>query len=88
MFSFLFLFNFSIFFNIVSFFLSGDFLILLVLLFKSIFGGLINVIPHLTNDFSDFCDFGIGVFGPDFVINFPSKQEECGKSSFRSRGLN
>jgi len=61
-FSFLLLFNFAIFGNIVSFIFSGNFFVLLILLFKSIFDGLIGIVPHSTDNFSDFCDFSIWMF--------------------------
>ncbi len=87
-FSFLLLFNLTIFFNIVGFLFASDLLILLVLLFKSIFGGLIDVIPHHTNDFGDLGDFGIWMFGLNLVINFLSEEEKCRESSFWSWWLN
>lgn len=60
-FSFLLLFDLAVFSDILGLGLAGSFFVLLVLLLKSVFGGLISVVPHITDDLGDFGDLGIGV---------------------------
>jgi hypothetical protein len=77
--SFLFVFSFFLFFNlavfcdILSLNLGGNLLVLLVLFFKSVLGGLVGVVPHFTDDFGNFGDFGIWIFSFDFAVIFLSE---------------
>lgn len=87
-FSFLFSFNFAILFDIFSFDFGSYLFVFLVLFLKSVFGSLINVVPHFTDNLGDLCDFGIWIFRFNFVIDFFSEQEKSWKRSFRSRWLN
>jgi hypothetical protein len=76
-FSFLFLFDLAMLFNVSSF-LSGNFFFVdLVLSFESILGGLIYIPPHLRNYFGQFGDFGIWILSLYFAVNFFSEEEKC-----------
>lgn len=87
-FSFFLFLNLSVLGDILLFILGRLFLVLLVLLFQSVFGGLIGFVPHVADDLGDLSDFGIGVIGFNLVIIFLSEQEKGGKGSFRRSGLN
>ena len=80
-FSFLLLFNLAVFGDILSLSFACNFFVLLVLLFKSVLGGLISVVPHFTDDFGDFGNLGIWVCCLDLFVIFPSEQEEGGEGS-------
>lgn len=86
-FFFLLLFDLSVLVNVGGFFVSNLFLVLLVLDFQSVFGGLIDILPHLGDDFGQFGDFGIGILWLYFVVNLLSEKEECGQGSFWWSGL-
>ncbi len=86
---FLFLFlNFSVLVNISGFLFCHFFLVDLVLGFKSIFGGLIHILPHIRDDFGQFGDFGIWILWLYFAVNFFSKEEKCWEGSLWGSGLN
>lgn len=76
------LFDLAIFINIGSFLLSSFSFVFLVFSLKSFFGRLIDIFPHLTNDFSQFGDFGRWVFWLNLVVNFLSEEEKCWEGSF------
>lgn len=64
--------------NIGSFLYGDFFLVFLVLSLKSIFGSLIDIFPHFTDDFGELGDLGIGILRFDLIVNLLSKEEECG----------
>lgn len=51
-------------------------LVLLVFCFQSVFGSLVDGVPHITDDSGDLCDFSGRVFGLDSVIDFSSVEEK------------
>ena len=75
-FSFLLLFNFAVFCDILGFGLACSLLVLLVLLFKSVLGGLISVVPHFTDDFGNFGNLGIWVSRLNLVVILLSEEEK------------
>ena len=62
---------------VLGFFLGGDDLVLLILLFQTFLGVFVDVAPHLTDDFGDFGDFGFGVLGLDLFVYFTAIEEKC-----------
>lgn len=86
-FSFLFLFNCPVFGDVLSFFLSSGLFILLILFFKSVFDGLIGIVPHSADNLGQLCDLRLWIIIFDLVVHFSSEQKEGWKSSFRSSRL-
>lgn len=82
------LFNLSVLVNISGFFGSSFFLVDLVKGFKSVLGGLINILPHLRDDFGEFGDWGVGVISLDFGVDFFSVEEKGGEGSLGGSRLN
>jgi len=66
----------AVFLFILGLILSGNFLVLLVLDFESVLGGLFDMCPHIADDLGDFCDLGSWVIGLDLIIDFSSVEEE------------
>ena len=87
-FSFLLLFDFAVFGDILGLDLGSDFLVFLVLLFESVLGGLVGVVPHFTDDLGDLGNLGIGVGGLNLVVVLLSEEEKGRKSSLGGRWLN
>lgn len=63
-------------------------LVLLILSFQSALCSLIDSTPHFTNDLSDLCNFGIGVFSLHILIDLTSEKEEGRKWLFWRSRLN
>ena len=55
---------------------SDDFLVLLILSLKTVFGGLVDLLPHVTDDLGDFGNLGSRVVGLDSVVDFATVEEE------------
>lgn len=87
-FSFLLLLDLAVFCDILSLGFGGGFLVLLVLLFESVLGGLVSVVPHVADDLGDLGNLGIGVGGLNLVVVLLSEKEKGRKGSLGGRWLN
>lgn len=72
----------AVLFFVCGFLLGHLLLVLLVLDLEAVLGGLVDGVPHITDDFGDLCDFSSRVLTLHFVVHFSPIQEKCGEGPF------
>jgi hypothetical protein len=60
----------------------------LVFDFEAVFGGLVDIGPHIADDFGDFGDFGCGIVSFDSVVDLSSVEEKGREGALGSWWLN
>jgi len=61
--------------------------VFLIFSFETILGGLVDISPHITNNFSDLSYLGSWVISFHTIINLSPIEEKCRESSFGSGRL-
>ena len=80
--------DFAVLFLIVGLFLGNDLFVFLVFDFEAVLSGLVDIGPHIADDFGDFCDFGSGIIGFDSVVDLSSVEEKGREGALGSGWLN
>jgi hypothetical protein len=62
-------------------------LVYLILAFEAVLGGLVNISPHITNNFSDLSYLRSWIVSFHTIVDFSSIKEKCREGSFRSGRL-